>query len=44
VVDHHQTLSGINLVSERKEMRRLAESYDEEEHRRLIEVARPSQT
>ncbi len=29
---------------EREEMRRLAESYDEEEHRRLIEAARPSQT
>ena len=29
---------------EREEMRRLAESYDEEEHRRVIEAARPSIT
>ncbi len=28
---------------EREEMRRLAESYDEEEHYRLIEAARPRQ-
>lgn len=27
---------------DREEMRRLAESYDEEEHKRLVEAARPS--